>query len=78
MATESAELPTRALVWNAAHDGLEADDVELVKSHMKTLESALRGEAREPSATDLSAKLKDPTTRQMHIRELFQKGAGYL
>ncbi|KAI3337073.1 hypothetical protein HD806DRAFT_26405 [Xylariaceae sp. AK1471] len=61
-------------LWNAAYDSLEKDDAELVGSYVKTLEQVLGGETHELSAADLSAKLKDPTTRQMHMRELVQKG----
>ena len=43
-------------------------------SYVEILEQVLGGETREPSAADLSAKLKDPTTRQMHMRELVHKG----
>ncbi|RYP17409.1 hypothetical protein DL765_004539 [Monosporascus sp. GIB2] len=77
--TESTEHPTPALsasqrLWNAAYDSLEVEDAELVGSYMKTLEKVLGGGTDEPSATDFSAKLKDPTARQMHMRELVQKG----
>ncbi|RYP64263.1 hypothetical protein DL770_009223 [Monosporascus sp. CRB-9-2] len=77
--TESTKHPTPALsasqrLWNAAYDSLEVEDAELVGSYMKTLEKVLGGGTDEPSATDFSAKLKDPTARQMHMRELVQKG----
>ncbi|KAK4095858.1 WD40 repeat-like protein [Parathielavia hyrcaniae] len=77
--TESTEQPTPALsaserLWNAAYDSLETVDAELVMSYVKTLETVLGGETREPSAIDLSVKLKDPSTRQMCMRELLRKG----
>jgi hypothetical protein len=77
--TETAEQPTPSLsvserMWNAAYDSLEADDADLVGSYVKTLEKVLGGKNCEPSAADLSAKLKDPTNRQKHMRELVQKG----
>ncbi|KAK0751648.1 hypothetical protein B0T18DRAFT_403036 [Schizothecium vesticola] len=42
--------------------------------YLKILEEVLGGETSDPSAADISAKLKDPTTRQMHMRELVQRG----
>jgi hypothetical protein len=41
---------------------------------VETLEKVLGGETREPSAADILTKLKDPTTRQKHMRELVQTG----
>ncbi|RYP25340.1 hypothetical protein DL767_008435 [Monosporascus sp. MG133] len=78
-ATEYTEQPTPVLsasqrLWNAAYDSLEVKDAELVASYVEILEKVIGGRTGEPSATDLSAKLKDPTTRQMHMRELVQKG----
>lgn len=61
-------------LWNSAYDRLETDDAELVGSYVETLEKVLGGEAHEPSSADLSAKLKDPTLRQRHMRELVQRG----
>ncbi|RYP44524.1 hypothetical protein DL768_009019 [Monosporascus sp. mg162] len=77
--TESTEHPTPALsasqkLWNAAYDRLETDNAEYVGPYVEILEKVLGGETRELSAADLSAKLKDPTTRQMHMKELVQKG----
>lgn len=61
-------------LWNAAYDRLEADDAELVGSYIETLQKVLGGEAHEFSVADLSAKLKDPTTRQDYMRKLIQDG----
>ncbi|KAK4120591.1 hypothetical protein N657DRAFT_683414 [Parathielavia appendiculata] len=57
---------------NAAYDSLEddADTAELVKSYVKTLMIA----SDIDSSTDLSAELKDPIQRQVHMRELVEKG----
>jgi hypothetical protein len=38
------------------------------------LEQVLGGETSELSSADLATKLKNPTTRQMHMQELVQKG----
>ncbi|RYO82755.1 hypothetical protein DL764_009559 [Monosporascus ibericus] len=77
-ATEYTEQPTTVLsaserLWNTAYDSLEVEDAELVGSYVKTLEKVIGGETRE-STDDVSAKLKDPTSRQKHMRELVQKG----
>lgn len=77
--TESTEQPTPLVsvserLWNAAYDSLETVDAELVVSYVKTLETVLGGKTREPSAADLSAKLKDPSTRQTYMRDLLEKG----
>ncbi|KAK3352640.1 hypothetical protein B0T25DRAFT_542439 [Lasiosphaeria hispida] len=62
-----------AAPWRKCHGfRLKADDTELVRSYMKTLEKELGGETGEPSAADLSAKLKNPTNRQINIRDLVQ------
>lgn len=59
-------------LWNAAYDSLEedADTAELVKSYVKTLTIA----SDIDSSTDLSAELEDPIQRQIHMRELVEKG----
>ena len=77
--TESTEQPTPLLsvserLWNAAYDSLETVDAELVVSYVKTLETVLGDKTREPSAADLSAKLKDPSKRQTYMRDLLEKG----
>jgi hypothetical protein len=59
---------------NAAFDKLEEENAELVGSYVNILERVLGGETREPSAAELPAKLKDPTMRQRHMKELVQKG----
>ncbi|GAB1319506.1 NACHT domain-containing protein [Madurella fahalii] len=78
-ATESTEQPIPAIstserLWNAAYNDLELDDAELVGSYVRILEKVLGGETNEPSTADPRAKLKDPTARQKHMRELVQKG----
>jgi len=60
-------------LWNAAYDSLETADADFVKSYVKTLEKVLGGETCEP-ADDVSAKLKDPISRQKYMMELVQKG----
>ncbi|RYP37177.1 hypothetical protein DL768_010894 [Monosporascus sp. mg162] len=77
-ATEYTEQPTTVLsasekLWNAAYDSLETDNAKYVESYVEILEKVLGGETCEPT-DDLSAKLKDPSSRQKHIRELVQKG----
>ncbi|RYO78106.1 hypothetical protein DL764_010150 [Monosporascus ibericus] len=77
--TEYTEQPTPVVsasqrLWNAAYDSLERDDAELVRSYVKTLEQVFGVKTLKLSAADVSAQLKDPTTRQMHMRELVQKG----
>ncbi|RYP38831.1 hypothetical protein DL768_010749 [Monosporascus sp. mg162] len=76
--TEYTEQPTTVLsaserLWNAAYDSLETDNAKYVGSYVEILEKVLGGETREPAA-DLSAKLKDPTSRQKYMKELAQKG----
>lgn len=78
-ATECADEPTPTSstserLWNTAYDRLETSDAELVGSYLEILEKFLGREAGELSAADLSAKMKDPTTRQVHMRELVQRG----
>jgi hypothetical protein len=78
-ATENTEQPILLLsasqrLWNAAYDSLEREDAELVQSYVNTLEQVLGVKKLELSAADVSAKLKDPTTRQIYMRELVQKG----
>ncbi|RYP41354.1 hypothetical protein DL768_010511 [Monosporascus sp. mg162] len=77
--TESTKHPTFTLsasqrLWNAAYNSLEVEDAKLIGSYIKTLEKVLGGGTDKPSATDFSAKLKDPTARQMHMKKLVQKG----
>ncbi len=77
--TEPIEPSARALsvseeLWNAAYDGLEAAEAELVGSYVKTLEQILGGETGEPSPTDRLAEMKDPIKRQKHMRELVRRG----
>jgi hypothetical protein len=83
--TESAvqqapALSTSQRLWNDAYDSLENDNdtAELVKSYMKTLTTVLKAEkAPDTSASgdsDVSAELKDPTTRQMHMKKLVEEG----
>ncbi|KAI0909671.1 WD40 repeat-like protein [Ustulina deusta] len=77
--TEPIERSARALsvseeLWNAAYDGLEAAEAELVGSYVKTLEQILGGETGEPSPTDRLAEMKDPIKRQKHMRELVRRG----
>jgi hypothetical protein len=59
-------------LWNAAYDSLEedADTTELVRSYVKTL---MELSGVDPG-TDVSAELIDTTQRQMHMRELVEKG----
>jgi len=76
--TESAGQPIPVLsasqrLWNAAYDSLETDDADLARSYLRTLEKVLGDETCEPT-DDFSAKLKDPTNRQKHMRELVHKG----
>ena len=61
-------------LWNAAYDRLEADNAELVGLYIETLQKVLGGEAHEFSVADLSAKPKDPTTRQNYMKKLVQNG----
>jgi len=74
-----AEQPTPSIsvserLWNTAYDRLATTDTDLVASYVNILEEVLGGETGEPSAANLSAKLKDPTMRQKHMKELVQKG----
>ncbi|KAK4233014.1 hypothetical protein C8A03DRAFT_39311, partial [Achaetomium macrosporum] len=58
-------------LWNAAYDSLEedADTAELVKSYIKTLMIV-----SDIDSGTLSAELKDPIQRQLHMKELVEKG----
>ncbi|KAI0388002.1 WD40-repeat-containing domain protein [Hypomontagnella monticulosa] len=76
------ETPTHSTsqrLWNAAYDSLESDKdtTELVRSYVKVLTKALKAErASDASAPedDVSAELKDPTTRQTYMRKLVKEG----
>jgi hypothetical protein len=59
-------------LWNAAYDSLEEDPdtAELVRSYVKTLMAA----SDIASSDDASAELNDPIQRQIHMRELVEKG----
>ncbi|KAH0555896.1 hypothetical protein GP486_006161, partial [Trichoglossum hirsutum] len=72
---QTSTLSTSQRLWNAAYDSLEndKDTAELVRSYMKTLEQVLGAEASERSAADVSAELKDPTKRQMHMKRLVEE-----
>jgi hypothetical protein len=83
--TESAVQQTPALstsqrLWNDAYDSLENgnDTAELVKSYMKTLTTVLKAEKAPDTsasgASDVSAALRDPTKRQMHMKKLVEEG----
>ncbi|KAK3304916.1 WD40-repeat-containing domain protein [Chaetomium strumarium] len=77
--TESIEPPTPVLsvserLWNAAYDSLETDNVELVMSYVKTLETVLGAKPGVAPGTNISAELHDPTKRQMHMRRLVEEG----
>jgi hypothetical protein len=78
-ATETIDLSNPAIstsqrLWNAAYDDIEASDAELVGSYLQILGKVLGGETGELSTTTILAELKDPTTRQMQMRELVRKG----
>ncbi|KAK3298813.1 uncharacterized protein B0H64DRAFT_371246 [Chaetomium fimeti] len=68
----SPALSVSQTLWNAAYDSLEedAETTELVNSYVRTL---MKVSGVDP-ATDLSAELKDTTQRQMHMRDLVEKG----
>ena len=83
--TESAvqqipALSTSQRLWNDAYDSLENDNdtTGLIKSYMKTLTIVLKAEkapdTSTPGASDVSAELKDPTKRQMHMKKLVEEG----
>jgi hypothetical protein len=83
--TESAvqqipALSTSQRLWNDAYDSLENDNdtAGLVKSYMKTLTTVLKAEKASdtsaPEASGVSAELKDPTKRQMHMKKLVEEG----
>ncbi|KAK4119289.1 hypothetical protein N657DRAFT_627137 [Parathielavia appendiculata] len=59
-------------LWNAAYGSLEedADTAELVRSYVKILMIASDIDC----STDLSAEIKDPIQRQVHMSELLGKG----
>lgn len=77
---QTAALSTSQRLWNDAYDSLENDNdtAELVKSYMKTLTTVLKAEkapgTSASGASDVSAELKDPTKRQMHIKKLVEEG----
>jgi hypothetical protein len=82
-AKEPQQLPalsTSQRLWNDAYDSLENDNdtAKLVKSYMKTLTTVLKAEkALDDSASgdgNVSAELKDPIKRQMHMKKLVEEG----
>ena len=82
-AKESQQLPalsTSQRLWNDAYDSLENDNdtAKLVKSYMKTLTAVLQAEkASDASASgdsNVSAELKDPIKRQIHMKKLLEDG----
>jgi hypothetical protein len=82
-AKEPQQLPalsTSQRLWNDTYDSLENDDdtAKLVKSYMKTLTTVLQVEkASDASASgdsNVSAELKDPIKRQMHMKKLVEEG----
>jgi hypothetical protein len=84
-AKEPQQLPalsTSQRLWNDAYDNLENenDTTKLVKSYMKTLTTVLQAEkASDASASgdsNVSAELKDPIKRQMHMKKLVEEGRG--
>lgn len=55
-------------LWNAAYDSLETDNAEFVMSYVKTLEKVLGANSSVAPDTNISAKLHNPTKRQMDVR----------
>lgn len=65
-------------LWNDAYDSLEEDEDKLLEAYVKTLAKVLGDEkgtdASAARASDVSAKLKDRTSRQTYMKELVEKG----
>jgi hypothetical protein len=77
-AQQTQAISTSQRLWNEAYDSLENDNnnAGLVKAYVNTLTMFLKAEkAPDNSASgsiDVSAALKDPTKRQMHMRKLVE------
>lgn len=69
-------LSTSQRLWNAAYDNLKKGDdtAELVRSYVKTLTKVLEDESEIASDADVTIELEDPTKRQLHMKELVEKG----
>jgi hypothetical protein len=67
---------TSQRLWNAAYDGLENNEAELVGSYVKVLEAVLCSEASKDPASDVAsvaAELKDPSQRQAQMQKLVKE-----